>query len=224
MKEMKLRPHAWDEIFQKEGRVFYETFPRFDWLAQQFKKHRCERILDFGCGSGRHLVHLTKLGFNVVGLDYSPAGLRMAKQWLRNESLEAPLLLGDMRYPLPIKDELFNGILSTQVIHHTHLEVIQRTVNELWRILAPGGLAFVTVPAHKHENEEYVEIELNTFVPLEGPEKGLPYHILSVEEYEKLFQAFNIIELSVRGERVITLLATKASDSELPFVSLELTE
>jgi SAM-dependent methyltransferase len=221
MEEMDLRPQAWDEIFRNEGRVYHETFPRFDWLVQQFSDQGCERILDLGCGSGRHLVHLSQLGFRVVGLDYSPAGLRMTKQWLGQEGLSASLLLGDMRSPLPFRSALFNGILSTQVIHHTRLETIQRTVKELWRILAPGGLAFVTVPAHKHENEEYVEIEPNTFMPLEGPEKGLPHHIFSVEEYEKLFQAFNIIELSVRGERVITLLATKASDTKLPFVGVD---
>ena len=61
-------------------------------------------------------------------------------------------------------------------------------------------------------DEEYAEIEPNTFVPLEGPEKGLPHHIFSEQEYGEVFRAFNIIELSTRGDRVITLLATKPDE------------
>ena len=78
-------------------------------------------------------------------------------------------------------------------------------------------MELVSVPAHPHENEENVEIEPNTIVLVEGPEKGLPHHIFSMEEYETLFKAFNIIELSLRGERVITMLATRASETESPF-------
>lgn len=208
-KEMTLRPQAWDEIFQKEGRVYHETFPRFDWLVQQFKYHGCERILDLGCGSGRHVLHLTKLGFDVMGLDYSPTGIQLAKQWLYDERMEAPILQADMRSPLPFKSNAFQGILSTQVIHHTQLATIRSTVDEIWRILTPGGLAFVTVPAHRNVNEGHVQIESNSFVPTEGSEKGLPHHIFTLDEFCSLFDRFQILEAAIKGAKVITILATK---------------
>ncbi len=206
---MKLRPQAWDEIFQKEGRVYHETFPRFEWLVQHLKFHGCEKILDLGCGSGRHLLHLTKLGFSVLGLDYSPTGLYLAKRWLYEEGMEAPILQADMRTPLPFKSKAFQGILSTQVIHHTQLATIRSTVDEIWRILTPGGLAFVTVPARAHENEGNIQIEPNTIVPTEGSEKGLPHHIFTLNEFCSLFERFQILEAAIRGEKVITILATK---------------
>lgn len=212
MDDMDYRPQAWDEIFKSEGRVYNETFPRFEHLVDQFTLHRCDSILDLGCGSGRHLLSLSKLHFRVWGLDYSPAGLQLAKQWLAEEKMRVPLVRADMRFDLPFRDNAFDGLLSTQVIHHAHLNTIRRTIDEIRRVVKPGGLVFVSVPARRHEDEEYAEIEPNTFVPLEGPEKGLPHHIFSERECEQAFVSFNIIELATRGNRVITLLATKPEE------------
>lgn len=212
MDEIELRPHAWDDIFSGDGRVYHEVFPRFEWLVEQFARNGCKTILDLGCGSGRHLLHLTKNDFRVSGLDYSPAGLSLCKQWLEEEGLNAPLVLADMRSRLPFKGSAFDGLLSTQVIHHATLDSVRRTIDEIWRVVKPGGLIFVSVPAHRHVDEDYIEIEPNTFVPLEGPEKGLPHHIFSEQEYEQAFNAFQIIELSTRGEQVITLLAAKPGE------------
>jgi SAM-dependent methyltransferase len=209
MEEMELRPQAWNEIFEKDGRVYNETFPRFEWLVEQFKLHGCQSILDLGCGSGRHVVNLSRQHFRVWGLDFSPVGLRLAQRWLDEEGVAAPLVLADMRFGLPFRDGNFDGLLSTQVIHHAKLKTVVQTVKAIWRVVKPGGLVFVSVPAHRHADEEYIEIEPNTFVPLEGGEKGLPHHIFSEEEFGELFEAFDIIELSTRGDRVITLLATK---------------
>jgi ubiquinone/menaquinone biosynthesis C-methylase UbiE len=36
-------------------------------------------ILDLGCGSGRHAVQLSRIGYEIVGLDFSPRLLRIAK-------------------------------------------------------------------------------------------------------------------------------------------------
>ena len=204
---------VWDQIFQKEGRVFLEPFARFDELVEAFKLHRCSKILDLGCGSGRHTVGLVKQGFRVVGLDNAPAGLSLARRWLEQERLCAPLVLADMRQPLPFPDEVFDGLLSTQVIHHARLATVIRTAREITRVLKPGGVLFVTVPVGKKTKGGSEEIEPHTFIPLAGSEKGLPHHIFSPEELWALFPQFEVLDLSVRGAKVIALLAVKQADS-----------
>jgi SAM-dependent methyltransferase len=204
---------VWDQIFQKDGRIFLEPHPRFDELVEVFKLHGCTKILDLGCGRGRHLVALASQGFKPVGLDNAPAGLDLARQWLEQEPLTAPLVLADMRQPLPFPDEVFDGLLSTRVIHHARLAIILRTASEIARVLKPGGVLFVTVPAGKKSKGGSEEIEPHTFIPLTGFEKGLPHHIFSAEELQALFPQFEVLDLSLREAKEITLLAVKQAGS-----------
>jgi SAM-dependent methyltransferase len=204
---------VWDQIFQKDGRIFLEPFEGFDGLVETFKQHGCTKILDLGCGSGRHTVHLAIHGFQVVGLDNAPAGLRLTSQWLEQERLTAPLVQADMRQPLPFPDDVFDGLLSTRVIHHARLAIIIRTASEIVRVLKPGGVLFVTVPAGKKSKGGSEEIEPHTFIPLAGFEKGLPHHIFSAEELQALFPQFEVLDLSLREAKEIALLAVKQASS-----------
>jgi SAM-dependent methyltransferase len=104
--------------------------------VQIFQDRGCSRLLDLGCGSGRHVVHLAKEGFKVHGTDISPTGLRMTRDWLVEEGLVAGVVLADMRRPLPFCDGAFEGLLSTQVIHHAPIAAVRGTIREIWRVLA----------------------------------------------------------------------------------------
>jgi SAM-dependent methyltransferase len=206
---MKSSDHPWDKIFKAEGRFFPEPFPRFNEVVQIFKDHGCSEILDLGCGSGRHLVHLNRNGFKATGLDISATGLHLTREWVDEEGLEADLVLADTREPLPFCDDSFNGVLSTQVIHHAQIAGVRNAIQEIWRVLVSGGVAFVTVSGRKDEVESE-EIEPGTIVPKTGPEKGLPHHIFSEETLKKEFQDFHLKDLSVRAEgKVLAVLAMK---------------
>lgn len=199
----------WESIFRRDGRVFPEPFPRFEDLIAAFQQHRCRRILDLGSGTGRHVVHLVKNGFQVVGLDQAPTGLQLTRQWLAEERVTASLVRGDMRHPFPFGDGGFDGLLSTQVIHHARLATVRSTIAEMRRVLRVGGVLFVTVPVRRDGRCE--EIEPNTFVPLTGDEKGLPHHIFSPEELRAEFSFLRLQDLSVRGSAVLALLGVKES-------------
>jgi SAM-dependent methyltransferase len=206
---MRSNDHPWDEIFKSEGRFYPEPFPRFNEVVQIFKDHGCSEILDLGCGSGRHLIHLAQEGFKAVGLDISPTGLRLTHEWMDEEGLEADLVLADMREPLPFREGSYNGLLSTQVIHHARIAGVRSAIQEIWRVLVSGGVAFITVSGRKDEGE-LEEIEPGTIVPLTGPEKGLPHHIFSKQELREEFQDFDLMDFSVRAEgKVLAVLVRK---------------
>jgi SAM-dependent methyltransferase len=201
---------AWDRIYRREGRVPVEPFARFPELVDVFRERGCSRILDLGCGSGRHVVHLAKDGFQVFGLDVSPTGAGLTREWLVAEGLAAGVVVADMRESLPFRDGAFEGLMSTQVIHHAQVSSIQRTIGEIRRVLRAGGLAFVTVSAQKEAGIEFEEIEPGTFVPLTGPEAGLPHHIFSEEELVKRLEEFVVLDVSLRAEgKVLAVLALK---------------
>jgi SAM-dependent methyltransferase len=198
--------HPWELIYKRDGRVFTEPFPRFKSVARIFAQHQCRRILDLGCGNGRHVVALIKEGFNTIGLDISSSGLHSAREWLVEENLQAGLVSADMRQYLPFEAESFDGLLSTQVIHHALISEIRVTIAEMWRVLTNGGIAFVTVAGMKNESEVYEEVEPGTFVPLDGNERGLPHHIFTKDELCSEFGAFQIREIRRRAEGKVLAL------------------
>lgn len=55
------------------------------------------RILDVGCGWGRHAIELAKHGHRVTGVDYSPALITEARKEAEREGVEVTFLCGDMR-------------------------------------------------------------------------------------------------------------------------------
>jgi SAM-dependent methyltransferase len=134
----------------------------------------------------------------------------MTRAWLAEKGLAAGVVLADMRDPLPFCDGAFEGLLSTQVIHHALIAAIRGTIREIWRVLVSGGLAFVTVSADEAHKEGSREIEPGTFVPLSGSEAGLPHHMFSEEELRTEFQDFYPLETSLRAEgKVLAILAQK---------------
>ena len=202
--------HPWEAIYRKNGRVFPEPFPRFDEVVDAFRAHGCRLVLDLGCGSGRHVVHLARQGFRALGLDISPTGLHLAQAWMREEGHEPVLALGDTREPLPFRDNSIEAVLSTQVIHHARIAAVRLAIGEIRRVLEPGGLAFVTVSGRRDAGLEFEEIETGTFAPLSGPEAGLAHHIFTMEELRSEFQDYRILELSARAEgAVLAVLAQK---------------
>ena len=210
MDDVNSSHHPWEKIYRREGRVLPEPFPILDEAVDAFRAHGCSLVLDLGCGSGRHVVYLTKRGFRSLGLDISPTGLRLAQAWMREEGYEPVFALGDARQPLPLRDCSIEGVLSTQVIHHARIAAVRLAIREIWRVLVPGGLALVTVSGRKDPGLEFEEIEPGTFVPLSGPEVGLAHHIFAVEELRSEFREYQVLDISVRAEgAVLAVLARK---------------
>lgn len=194
---MDANKKAWDAVFKEKGRVFNEAHPDVMQLGEDLQPATGKRILDLGSGSGRHVVHLAKAGYAVHGFDNSQHGIDLTNQWLKDENLEAELYLGDMTGGLPFEDDFFNAVISIQVIHHARLEIIEAIIAELARVLKPNGTLLITVPATKNQAKTYEEIAPNTFIPLDGIEKGLPHYYFDPAQLRKSFAPFYIHSLHV---------------------------
>lgn len=185
----------WDEIFKQGGRVFTEPHEGMPRIVQLLKSRGGYTILDLGSGTGRHIVYLARNGFSVFGLDNSPEGIQATRQWLREENLDADLRLQNMTEKLPYENSFFDAVVSVQVIHHAGMATIRRVVQEIGRVLKIGGFLFVTVPKLKNQGEKFEQIEPNTFIPLDGREKGLPHHYFTPEELREVFGTWDVADI-----------------------------
>lgn len=205
----------WDDIFTEKGHVFSEPHRDMNRIADIFIENDVHRILDLGCGTGRHLVFFSKRGFDVFGFDSSLRAISLAKQWLSEENLEADVQQHRMELPFPFDDEFFDGIISIQVVHHNLLSDIKATINEMTRVLRPRGLTFVTFPilydgpVAKEDDWDFKKIEEGTFIPQGGPESGIPHHFFTTNEIPRIFRQFELLEIYIDNTRHRCILGRK---------------
>jgi len=208
----KLNKKAWDVAFKKMGKVF--TAPQEDMpkIVKLFKENNVKKILDLGCGSGRHTVYLAKHGFDVYGFDISEHGIKILMKWLKKEKLKASLKVGDIYKKLPYRNNFFDAIVSVRTLHHGKLEWIKNLVKEMKRILKPNGFVFITV--RKHVPKKYIPKEKlygikyiapRTYIILGGPEKDLPHYQFNKNILREIFDDFKIFNLWVDSESFYSL-------------------
>ena len=102
------------------------------------------KVLDLGCGIGRHVIYCEEMGLDAYGIDLSEEAINFARTWLTNKGIENPagkILQADIRH-LPFPDSFFNYAVSHGVLDSMHFEVAQDSVSELARTLISGGLFY----------------------------------------------------------------------------------
>ena len=111
-----------------------------------------DRLLDLGCGFGRHAFEALRRGARVVAYDMAVAELREVRttaDGMRQAGEIAPRLSatavnGDAAR-LPFADGSFDRIIASEVMEHVLDDVA--ALDELTRVLRPGGSIAITVPA-----------------------------------------------------------------------------
>jgi SAM-dependent methyltransferase len=129
-----------------------------------------ERVLDMGCGAGRHAFEMYRRGADVIALDMDADELAgvgelfaaMREQGEVPAGAEADTKQGDA-LDLPFPDGEFDRVVAAEVLEHIPEDT--RAIAELARVLRPGGTMAVTVPRWLPEkicwalSDEYHEVE-----------------------------------------------------------------
>ena len=63
------------------------TLGECDFIESEIKSDKSLKILDVGCGTGRHTIELSRRGYNVTGIDLSESQLARAKEKAENNNL-----------------------------------------------------------------------------------------------------------------------------------------
>jgi ubiquinone/menaquinone biosynthesis C-methylase UbiE len=168
-------------------------------------KHGVRKVLDLGCGVGRHSVLLASSGFEVVGVDISKNALKMAGSWVQKERLEKVALVRATMTNIPINDCCLDAVVSVSVMHHALKKDIVRSISEVYRILSKNGwfianLASVNDPRYGTGRM----LEKNTFWILEDYEKkrfGELHHFFTKGEALRLLHHFSKVDVTSLEEK-----------------------
>jgi ubiquinone/menaquinone biosynthesis C-methylase UbiE len=86
------------------------TIGECDFIEQELKYNKSLKILDVGCGTGRHVIELTKRGYSATGIDLSESQLQRAKEKAKLNNLIIDFLQQDARN-LPFNQEFDLAIM-----------------------------------------------------------------------------------------------------------------
>jgi len=104
-----------------------------------FNHAKDKRALDIGCGDGRHIDYLRRLGFKVFGVDSCREAIRLCKERFRGDA-NVNLKLIDLTVRDSISDlGLFDLILDWSVLDHIRKKHQKVYLNNLFKALKPGG-------------------------------------------------------------------------------------
>ena len=103
------------------------------------------RVLDAGCGSGRNLVYFLKSGYEVFAVDESAQAIERLRQLASTLAPKLPLenFKSDPVERMHFEDIVFDVVLSSAVLHFARDDQHWLAmVEEMWRVLKPGGIFF----------------------------------------------------------------------------------
>jgi len=122
------------------------------------------RVLDAGCGEGRHCFGCLSRGAQPIGFDLDLESMRDASKRLRREAADVQstgeMVQGDI-FRLPFEDAMFDRVICSEVMEHVH--DYRAAAAELARVTRPGGKLAVTIPTATSEQlylrlgDEYFE-------------------------------------------------------------------
>jgi SAM-dependent methyltransferase len=189
---------GWGEIFADPVMQGREPNPELMALLPVMRQAGCRRVLDAGCGVGRHLLPLLQTGFQVWGADCDAQVLRLLQDRLiKAEVPEAePYLTQADLSRLPFAAGVFDLVVSIHVINHGDTATFRTYCRELARVLKPGGHLFIyTSPREAGEMvrlPQTRELEPGTLVDIATPDGAMVHHFPTPEELREQFPQFAV--------------------------------
>lgn len=179
---------SWERIFRKQewGKYPPEELIRF--VARNFySKNRSQiKFLDLGCGPGACSWYIAREGFPVTGTDGSKTAIKQANHLFKKENLVGKFHTMDS-IKLTFQDEVFDVIIDINSLQHNPIEKVSMILNEVKRVLKPGGILFSIMIGKGTTNKNLFH------------DKG-HIHFYKLNEIRRLFNGFKIISIE-KSER-----------------------
>jgi len=137
-----MKKQWYESLFENYGQKYdNESFTQgtvreCDFIENELNSNKSLKILDVGCGTGRHAIELSKRGYNVTGIDLSESQLKRAREKAKDANLEIDFQRLDARN-LPFKCEfnvaimLCEGGFSLMETDEMNFEILKNVTKSL---------------------------------------------------------------------------------------------
>jgi SAM-dependent methyltransferase len=155
-----------------------------------------DTVLELGCGIGEDAAELTARGFRVLASDLSPKMVRAAV----GNAPDARFFVADLSAPLPVRSAAVDCVVSSLSIHYFSWQTTVAAIDEVHRVLRPGGVFAFRVNATDDVNfgaMQGEELEPNFYhVPPDGRNN---------RPFKRFFDEASLRALLATGWRITSL-------------------
>jgi ubiquinone/menaquinone biosynthesis C-methylase UbiE len=134
---------SWKGLTPESEIRMWDFYGLRQWVLKYVPRHG--KVIEAGCGLGRYVFYLSRLGLDIEGIDFSEDIINSLNEWKKKYDFSCKFLTGDVTN-LPYKDNSLNGYISLGVIEH-FIEGPKRPLQEAFRVLRPGGIAIISTPS-----------------------------------------------------------------------------
>lgn len=189
----------WEMLAEDQKDYWRNPSEESYYLVNRWKTQGKTVFLDLGCGLGRHSILFGKNDFRVKCFDISEEAVHNTREWAEKEGLQFEYAIGDM-LKLPYEDSSIDCIMCRNVISHSDSKGVIKAISEIKRVLRDGGECFLTLASKEtwgFKQEEWPLLDENTRVRMDhGPEHGIPHFYADYNDAIKLFENFEILNIS----------------------------
>uniref|UniRef100_UPI0040575EE8 class I SAM-dependent methyltransferase n=1 Tax=Acetatifactor sp. TaxID=1872090 RepID=UPI0040575EE8 len=181
------------------------------YLARKWASEGARSILDLGCGLGRHALFFAEKGFKVTAVDLSEDAVKFTKENMKEKQMDFACQVADMM-KLPFADDAFDRVFSYHVISHQDTAGVQKVIDEITRVLKPGGKVFLSICSKKHfafSEDKFARVDENTVLKTEGAEVDVPHFFADKKILNRLFHDYKFDQV-----RHITECVMEEDDSK----------
>ncbi len=206
----KISRAFYEQSYAQKGLAAQRRYPnealvRFVSGAHFEKRNKKDlKILELGSGTGANLAMLVREGFQVYGLDFSPAAVALSREFLRPIG-KAQVLAGDM-LRMPFASQAFDllcDVFSGYCFNHSEYLAF---LGEVARVLKPAGLFFFYTPCTSSDAfinhapaKKLDQYTLNGIYRTDSPYSGnhYPFHFLDAAMADEIMATAGFKRLSL---------------------------
>ncbi len=161
-----------------------------------------QKVLDLGCGAGRHTIFLAENGFETYGIDISENAVVEAEKRTQEKNLSVVYKVASCE-SIPFEDEFFDALVAYGTIYYGDIYMVKHAIDEIFRLLTKGGKALLAVRSlEDYRYDSSLEIEPHTIIVHEqnktksaANEDGMKMHFFSRTELQELFSNFARVDI-----------------------------
>lgn len=193
----------WEKLHsQSRFRPKYPSEQVVQFFFKNLIRNENTKVLDLGCGAGRHVYFLASENVDTYGIDISREGIANTKKCIEHSGFKATLKIAPVDV-IPFENNYFDGIICYGVLYYCKNSEIVKAIVEIYRILKIGGKGLLTVRNVKdYRFGDGIEVEKNTFLINEEDsntsafnENGMTMHFFERAELTKLFSKFSKVTI-----------------------------
>lgn len=135
----------------------------FQQLERSIPELKERKALDLGCGTGSFLLLAAEAGMQIEGVEYNPVYVTKARERLSTSGYGNVSVTEGKGEALPYTDGQFTFINAAEVIEHVQDPI--QVLHEMYRVLASGGIAYVSVPNRFGMRDQHYKMYFINWLP-----------------------------------------------------------